>query len=51
MPRVRCAICNKELSVQNAKRCNNCEIWLCKNHVEYPLINKPKCPKCKKEVK
>jgi len=51
MPKVKCAICGKEISASDAKRCSNCEIWLCKDCVEYPIFSKAKCPKCHKEVK
>lgn len=51
MAMVKCAVCNKEVSTRDAKRCNNCEIWLCKSCVEYTWNGKVKCPKCEKEVK
>jgi len=47
----KCAVCNRELPVSKLKRCNDCEIWLCKNHVKYPLMGTAKCPKCGKSVK
>jgi hypothetical protein len=51
MPKVKCAICKKELPVENAKYCSNDEMWLCKDHVKYSVFSNPKCPKCGKEVK
>lgn len=51
MPKVRCAIDNKEISLKDAKWCNNCQFWLCKKHVNWGWGSKPRCPKCRKEIK
>jgi hypothetical protein len=51
MATVKCAVCNKEILPRDAKRCNNCEIWLCKNCVKSTWTGVVKCPKCGKEVK